>query len=204
MKLRSVICPACNKVAMKPTGAINRARKIGAPIFCDRICAGLARQNHKPAQQKKAEKQAYDAARRTAMADEIKARKAEYYRRTHDPVREAIQRKKRMPSHLAYCRTPEYRTWKREYDRKHNAKVAYGEFWECALLVNDIREEALSQSSDYQIRLEKGGLSKNQQRKRDYEQYRNGSARPYGQEHEDGSLGDLERRQERGHAAGSS
>jgi hypothetical protein len=34
----------------------------------------------------------------------------------------AEYRKQRMHLHVEYCRRPEYRAWKREYDRKYRAK----------------------------------------------------------------------------------
>jgi hypothetical protein len=198
-----ITCAHCGKESDKPTGAVNRARKAGMPLYCDRACAGLARRAApKSAAQKKAEKRAYDAARRIELAQELKAKKAEYHKRTYDPAKAAEERKRRMPSHVEYCRRPEYRAWKREYDRQYLAKKDYGEFWECHLLALDIREEALRQSSDYDIRLSKGGIAKTQQRRRDYERFRRADAD--GEELEVGPLGDLAGGEDRRHAARSS
>jgi hypothetical protein len=197
-----ITCAFCGKEADKPAGEVNRARKAGRDLYCDRACAGMGRrQPPKTVNERKAEKREYDARRREELAEVIKAKKAEYYRRTHDPVREAEARKRRMPSHLAYCRTPEYREWKAAYDRQYRAKADYGEFWECHLLALDIREEALRQSSDYEIRLEKGGHGKTQQRRRDYERFRR--AEFDGEEFEVGALGNLAGGEDRRHAAGT-
>lgn len=190
MKMQ-ITCAHCGKVADKAAGAVNRARKVGLAIYCDRICAGLGRRKQpKSVEQRKAEKRAYDAVRRDALADEIKAAKAAYHKRTYDPAKAAIHRQKRMPYHVEYCRRPEYREWKREYDRQYRASKEYGEFAECFLLVMDIRAECLSQMTDYEIRLEKGTINKRLQRRRDYDRLNR-------EDPKDGSLGDFEFRQGR-------
>lgn len=165
----TITCGHCGKLADKPTGAVNRAVASGLRIFCDRVCAGLGRQKHKTVEQKKAEKKVYDAAYRMTIADKLKVRKAEYHKRTYDPVKAAELRKKRMPRHVEYCRNPNYRAWKKTYDRQYRANKHFGEFAECFLLVMDIRGECLSRMTDYDIRQEKGTTSKSQKRKRDYE-----------------------------------
>lgn len=164
-----IVCCQCGSEFERATGAFNRAAKIGAPLFCTRGCAGLSRRTHKTGDQKRAEKSAYDKRRRSELADIIRAKKAEYHRRTYDPVVAAVKRKARMPAHAEYCRRPEYREWKRGYDRQRRATLEYGEFADCFLLMLDIRTEALVQMSDYEIRLSNGTLGKNQKRRRDYE-----------------------------------
>lgn len=166
---RSFQCAHCGATATTANGAFNRAQKIGAPLYCGKECSGLARRKWKSLEQRKAEKSAYDAARRAALAERIKAEKREYHKRTYDPVKAAEVRKRRMPYHVEYCRSPEYRAWKREYDRTYRANKEYGEFAECFLLVMDIRAECLRQMTDYEIRYAKGGVAKTQQRRRNYE-----------------------------------
>lgn len=184
-----ITCAHCGKAAEKSAGAVNRARKVGLALYCDRTCAGLGRRKPpKSIEQKKAEKQSYDAARRIALADKIRAAKREHHKRTYDPVKAAEERKLRMPRHVEYCRRPEYVAWKREYDRLYRANKEYGEFAECFLLVMDIRAECLSRMTDYEIRLEKGTLNKRQQRRRDYGRFDS-------EEPEDCPVGDLERGQ---------
>lgn len=181
-----ITCAHCGKAAEKPAGAVNRARKCGLSLYCDRTCAGLGRRKpSKSIEQKKAEKKAYDAARRIALADKIRAAKREYHKRTYDVVKAAEERKRRMQRHVEYCRRPEYVAWKREYDRLYRANKEYGEFAECFLLVMDIRAECLSQMTDYEIRYAKGGVAKTQQRRRAY-------GRLNREDFEDGSLGDVE------------
>ncbi|MDC9825654.1 hypothetical protein PRN20_18120 [Devosia sp. ZB163] len=185
---RAFQCAHCTATATTSNGNYNRAAKIGAPLYCGKECAGLARRKWKSPAQRKEEKRVYDAARRAELADEIKAAKRAYHLRTYDPAKAAVERKKRMPRHVEYCRRPEYRAWKRDYDRNYRAAKEYGEFAECFLLVMDIRAECLSQMTDYEIRLEKGTLSKTQKRRREYE-------RANRKEPEVGPLGDFERRQ---------
>lgn len=172
----------------KEAGSVNRAARRGAPVYCGKECFGLAHRAWKSPDQKKAEKQAYDARRRVELADEIKAEKRAYHKRTYDPIKAAEVRKARMPYHVEYCRQPEYRKWKRQYDRLYRAGKDYGEFADCFLLVMDIRSECLSQMSDYEIRQSKGTLNKRLQRKRDYER-----TRTLGKEPQGGPLGNLER-----------
>jgi hypothetical protein len=162
-------CAHCGTPFTTTTSAFNRAARDGRPLYCNRTCSGLARRKHKSAEQRKAEKSAYDAARRVELADQIKAAKREHHKRTYDPAKAAVARKRRMPSHVEYCRRPEYREWKREYDRTYRAQKEYGAFADCFLFVMDIRAECLSQMTDYEIRYAKGGVAKTQQRRRDYE-----------------------------------
>lgn len=203
-------CAYCGTISPKWTGAVNRSRALGAPLYCSRKCAGLARRKPpKSLEQRKAEKKAYDAVRRILLLDEIKEARRAYYQRTRDPVKEAIKRKARMPAHVEYCRRPEYRAWKREYDKQYCAKKEFGEFWESAILVNEIRDTALSLSTDYQIRLANGTLNKALKRKRSYarEIYREDDDRDgiFEREEPQGSaLADLERREGRRHAARTS
>lgn len=178
-------CAHCGGEADRPTGHVNRAIKSGNSLYCSRECSGLGRRKGKTKEDRVAEKRAYDMEYRARNLDTIKAKKAAYYQRTHDPIREAEIRKERMPRHIEYCRRPEYREWKKTYDRQYRAVKHYGDYAECFLLVMDIREECLSRMSDYEIRLSNGTLNKSTQRKRDNE-------RSYSNSPEIGPLGNLE------------
>ena len=112
----------------------------------------------------------YDAKRRIELADHIKTQKAAYFQRTYDPDKARVERKERAAQHAEYCRQPEYRKWKSQYDRKHRANKYFGEFAEASLLLNDIEREINSRASRYEIYLQNGILNKIQQRKRTYEQ----------------------------------
>ncbi len=186
-----VVCAFCSNISSKEARTVNRARANNLPLYCNRTCAGLARRKGKTELQRKSEKAIYDKGYRAKLEAEIKARKAEHYRLHHDRAKEKAYRQASKQQHLEYCRTPEYRASKREYDKVYRAKKDYGELWECAILVNQIRDKALELAGgDYEIRLANGTLSKNQKRKRAYERLNR-------EDFEDGSLGDLERHQRR-------
>lgn len=181
-------CRHCGKVATKPASAVNRARRDGLSIYCSRECSGLGRRKGKSVEQRKAEKSAYDAIRRVALADRIKAEKAAYHKRTYDPEKQRAYNQARMAQHVEYCRRPEYRAAKKAYDRQYRARKFYGDFADCFLLVMDIRDECLAQQTDYEIRFAKGGVAKTQQRRRNYDRLNREGA-------EIGALGNLDRRQ---------
>lgn len=178
-------CAYCGKSSVRRTGEVNRARKSGANLYCSKECSGMGRRIPMTDTERRAAKAEYDHEYRAKNRALLKAKKAAYYQRTKDPVREAAIRKKRMAAHVEYCRRPEYKEWKREYDRQYRAQKQYGEFADCFLLAQEIRQECLSQASDYEIRLSAGTLNKSTQRKRDYE-------RSHGNRAEIGALGNVE------------
>ncbi len=183
-------CAQCGEEADRPAGHVNRSRRTGLNLYCSRICSGLGRRTNKTKAQKVEEKRIYDMGYREANLERITLAKRDYYARTKDREKEAIARKARMPRHVEYCRQPEYRKWKAGYDQTYRAKKTYGEYWECFLLTQSIRTEALNRMTDYDIRFSKGTLSKSQQRKRQ-------AARAYRNHLEIGPLGDLKRGQRR-------
>jgi len=188
-----IACASCGAISDKPNGSVNRARKINAPLYCNKVCSGRGRQKNKPDDQKKLEKRLYDIEYRRTQRDMLKTKKREYFQRTYDPAKAAIERRLRMPKHIEYCRQDEYRKWKKQYDRQYRAKKFYGPLWECFLLTLEIRDEALKLQSDYEIRVSKGTVNKCLRRKQDYE--RNKS--PNRKEPEIGPLDNLERSQRR-------
>lgn len=165
-------CAYCGNPSPQSWSSINRALKGGKPIYCDRKCAGLGRRKGKTVEQKKEEKRLYDMKRREELADRIKAEKAAYHRRTYDPAKAAETRKDRMPYHVEYCRRPEYRAWKRDYDKHYLARKHYGEFGEAALILREI-ENAVGESGvdRFQRAASSGTLNKKQTRRRTYEQF---------------------------------
>lgn len=164
-----ITCHHCGTQKDKPAGAVNRAINSGGHLYCGRICAGLARREWKPDATKKEEKRIYDAERRQKLADEIRVAKASYHKRTYDPAKAAQERKGRMPKHLEYCRRPEYKSYKRDYDRKYRAQKDYGEFAECALLVQGIDAEVNIRMSDYDVRVANDTINKRLKRRREYD-----------------------------------
>lgn len=162
-------CHQCGASADRPTGHVNRSRNKGANLYCGRVCMGIARRVEKDEAQKVAEKAAYDTEYRKLNRAMLKAKKREHFQRTYDPVKAAIERKLRMPRHVEYCRRPEYKAWKREYDRQLRARE-YGEFNESFLLLQDLERELDARADWYERATQKDTINKTQKRKRSYEQ----------------------------------
>lgn len=146
------ICAHCRK-------PVARKARAGLRLFCSKRCFGLDRRKGKTKAQKVAEKRLYDMAYREKNKAMLKAKKAAYFRLTYDPVKAAIERKKRMPLHVAYCRQPRYKAWKRQYDQKRR-DGKYGPFAEAARLAIDLNREIKGRMSSYEIRLQNQTLNK--------------------------------------------
>jgi hypothetical protein len=177
-------CPQCGETFEAAAGDVNRAAKAGSPKYCGRVCAGIARRKDKSPEQKRAEKSAYDKARREKIGPTIREKKRAAYHATKDREKEAAYRKTRMPYHKAYCQRPEYVAWKREYDKVYLAKKEYGEFWESAILALEIRRTCLELTDDTEIRRQKGTLNKKSNRRKEYD-------RTHSNKSEIGTLGHL-------------
>ncbi len=136
-------------------------------MFCDRKCAGLGRRKGKTKEQRVAEKAEYDRRYREANLAEIKAKKAARFRATYDPEKAAIERNARMPWHVEYCRRPEYKQWKKQYDFDYRARE-FGEFSEAYKFLIQIENEIDNRASRYDVAVAKGTLNKALQRKRFY------------------------------------
>lgn len=160
-------CQRCAQPFEANAGRVNRAVKAGAPLYCGLACSHLARRlAHPPtAAERKAAKAAYDRAYRERVADKRRVQRAEYYQRTRDPEKERALRKERMPLHVEYCRRPEYRAYKHEYDRKRNEKE-YAEWAEAWRLLLDLEKEIRSQASAYERRVANGYYTRNAQKRR--------------------------------------
>jgi len=164
-------CDHCGNELHKSSGALNRADAIGAKLYCDRKCAGLARRVAKTPEQKKAEKSAYDAKRRVELADQIKAQKREIYWRNRDHYlaqrAEYRNRPENVARHNAYCRRPEYVAVKHQYDRRRRATKQFGvEFADAFLILQDIEKEIEARATRYEIYMANGTINKAQTRKR--------------------------------------
>jgi hypothetical protein len=116
-----VRCARCGKPVNQDVGSINRALRRGLPLFCGRKCFGLSRRKGKTKAQRKEEKRIYDMQYRAKNRALLKAKKAAYNKRTYDPVKAAEKRRENMPRHVEYCRQPEYKTYKSNYDRNRRA-----------------------------------------------------------------------------------
>ena len=155
-------CFACGKMIEKSIGHFNRAKKIGAKLFCNIKCFGLSRR--KSIAEKKEIKRLYDIQYRLKNEDYIKARMQLYNESTAGRAMQKRNREKFKQNHLEYCRTEKYKKWKYEYDQKHVAKKQYGEFWEASLVLKNI--EKVIEPEKYETKLNNGLLNKSQKRKR--------------------------------------
>lgn len=169
MEIWVIKCTSCGNTCEKSASSYNRAMKVGANLYCSKVCAGRGRRVAKTPAQKKEEKRLYDIEYRAKNQTRIKQNKAEYFRRTYDPVIAAVDRKTRSASHAEYCRRPEYVKWKSEYDQRYRAKKEYGEFWQSFLILRGIEKEVAERATKTEISAANGTLNKAQTRKRDYE-----------------------------------
>lgn len=164
-----IICAYCGKAAEKKTGHANRAIKSGLRLFCGKECSGLGRRQNKSTEQKKLEKAKYDNQYR--RRDYVKQKRHEYFLRDYaaNPEKYRKERQRRMQAHIEYCRQPEYREKKKEYDRTHRARKFYGDFAEAALILFQIEEFI----DNRQIKNNLGLNNKSQKRKRQWKTNKN-------------------------------
>lgn len=179
--MSTATCDHCGDTFTRSNGSINRAKKIGAKLYCSRICTGLARRQYKSTKQKRAEKRLYDMEYREKNRAALKAKKAAYHLKNYDPAKAAVDRKKRAKQHAEYCRRPEYKQWKQQYDRRYWAKKNYGGFWESFLILQDIENEIVSRFDRAELKYLNGATNKTQTRRRDYD-------RSHSNQPEDGPL----------------
>lgn len=155
-------CHHCKKDFEKQVSDYNVSIRLGINIYCSRECSGLGRRHNKTKDQKKEEKRLYDHEYRAKNLETIKARKKEYFKRTYDPVQAAIDRKPRIKAHIERLRNPKYRAYKKLYDKKYLAKKNFGDFWESALLV----EEIVNEYDNREVKLSNNLIGKTTKRKR--------------------------------------
>ena len=101
--------------------------------------------------QKKKAKAEYDREYRKKNRAMLKAKRAAYFQRTYDPIKAAKERKKRMAQHVEYCRQPQYRAWKREYDKKRRASK-HGHFAQAQIALVELIKEIHRQMPDRETR----------------------------------------------------
>jgi Ni,Fe-hydrogenase III large subunit len=110
----------------------------------------------------KEQKREYDRIYREKNKELIKKKKQVYNKSPAGRAMQKRSREKRRDYHLEYCRTEKYKAWKKEYDKEHRAKKKYGEFWESAILLNQISDIV----DNRQAVQEKRTINKAQKRKR--------------------------------------
>lgn len=183
----SFLCPMCMCETQKERSAYNRAQRSGLAFYCGRKCAGAARRNNKDRDAKIAEKAEYDRLYRLKNREVLRAKKAVYYAKNHDREKEREIRKLRMPKHVEYCRRPEYKAYKKSYDRKYRAERLYGDFSESYLFLLEIENEVSDRATRTEIYTSNGILNKALKRKRDYV---NATGIPYRNHPKERALGD--------------
>ncbi len=166
MNFIKFICPTCQKEAEKNVGHFNRSNSIGAPVYCSRVCAGIARR--KTIEEKRRIKAKYD--KKIAKTPERKKKQHEYYRKDYvaNPEKYREIRKKKYPTHLKNLQKPEYKACKKDYDETYRANKMYGDFAEAAIVLKRIEAEIESKA----IKLANGITfnKSTQQRKRKWQQ----------------------------------
>ena len=155
-------CEYCGKVTLREKSQVDAGRH----KYCNRKCFGLARRLNRSDGEKKALKREYDKQYRANHREILKDKKADWFQKTYDPKKAAIERKKTMPRHVLYCQSPEYRKKKKAYDKIHRAKKYYGEFWETCIALVELQRVIRSQISMYESRKERGLLNKTLERSR--------------------------------------
>lgn len=157
-----VTCAHCGNPFDKVTGHVNRARKLGLNIYCNRTCSGLGRRTSK--EEKKKVKSDYDRKRRNELADILKEKAKKY---NASPAGRAMQKRNRdkfKENHRQYIKSDSYRKWKHEYDQKYHARKNYGEFWEAFIVLKEI--DVIIEPEKDECKIQKGTYNKSQKRKR--------------------------------------
>jgi predicted nucleic acid-binding Zn-ribbon protein len=172
---QKINCPSCGKNAFRSVSAINRAKKDGLKIYCSLKCSAIGRRKDNPKTPNnpkwKAMKAEYDRNRRKEKDEELKAQKKAAYAIWGPKHREEERqkRKENMPKHVEYCRQPEYKEKKKDYDRKVRVEQ-YGEFAESYELLEELVKEIKHQMPDRFERYSQSGRQQwspiNQQRRR--------------------------------------
>ena len=162
-----VTCKQCGSIFDAITSRVNRAERIGAPLYCSKTCSGLSRRVEKTPEQKRAEKAEYDRKRREALGAALKEEKKAYYQANRERilVHMAEYRKQRMPKHVEYCRRPEYKAYKAEYDKVRD-ESEYAEFAEAWRLLQELEKEIRSQATAYERRVANGYYLRSAQKRR--------------------------------------
>jgi hypothetical protein len=158
-------CPHCGKECDIKTGYVNRAIKLGVPIYCTRVCSGLARRKNYTDDQKKQIKADYDRQYRANNEELIKVKKSTYYKTEAGRALQKRNREKFKESHKEYVKTERYRLgYKQQYDKKYHAKKKYGEFFEASIILDELEKKI--QPERLEAKIQNGIVNKSQKRKR--------------------------------------
>lgn len=163
-----ITCGYCGKTTHKSTGHYNRARKLGAGLYCSKQCSSDAKRDTRPLKEKREEKRLYDIEYRAKNKEMLKAKKADYFKRDYaeNPEKYKAIRQKRMKGHVEYCRQPKYKEYKKQYDRQYRCKKKYGPMAEAASVLIDLEQAVRVKISKYESMKERKVLNKALQRSR--------------------------------------
>lgn len=165
MALIDFVCCNCGENSSTEKGAYNRAIRSGKKLFCGKKCSGEGRRKNKTKEQKVLEKAEYDKRYREKNRAELKIKKADSYQRNRDPEKERIKRKENMHKHIEYCRNPEYKQKKSEYDKRKRLEE-YGYFAECKALLMELEKEISSRATRYEIYKANGRFTRSAKERR--------------------------------------
>lgn len=133
-----ICCHHCRKEFEIQTGHYNRAIGKGLNLYCNKICSGIGRR--KSVEHKKSVKSEYDKKYRAANEEKRKQQKAKWFQKDYaaNPEKYKAKRRHKKQSHAEYCRSPEYRKWKKQYDQKFRSGKLYGDFAEAAIILREL------------------------------------------------------------------
>jgi len=166
--MKQFVCAHCGQQSIRKTGHVNRSTRLGWPLYCGKKCAGLARRTNRSIADKKEAKRLYDIEYRKRNEKRLKVARANWFQKDYaaNPDKYRRVRKAKQAAHNEYCRQPQYKEWKREYDLQFRAKK-FGELWESHLLLVQLEREILKHMTRYEIQLKNKTLNKVLRRGRD-------------------------------------
>lgn len=168
-------CTHCGNSVEKETSAVNRSRKVGMALYCDKRCSSDARRIG--TEEKKARKVEYDRQRREGPLREALLQQKKAYYEAHAREILAVQKaareadpelkKRRRDCQKRCMERPEWKEHKREYDRQYRADREFGEMAPAYLLLLELEKEVERQEPDWvDLQRQKGTLNKSQRRRR--------------------------------------
>lgn len=98
---------------------------------------------------KKEKKAAYDREYRRKNLAMLKAKKKAAYAKWGPKHRELERKRRKVKAkeHVKYCRQPEYKAWKKKYDKDHRDK-RYGDYRQALVLLRELQREIRKQMPD--------------------------------------------------------
>jgi hypothetical protein len=145
--MKGICCHCGKEYTVKNTGSYNRSKRLGLPVFCNKVCFGLSRRTNETQEEKKVYKQWYDLFIRASRTEDekillsLQALVLFHLDYKANPEKYKEERQRKMAAHIEYCRQPEYKKYKKGYDEQYRAKKDYGEFWECAIILKNLDKE---------------------------------------------------------------